>query len=251
MHDKTQLDMPTGGSAPTRRDFIDRLALGAAALGGFTLMTGSPATAAAAAMTTAHASLDEFGAVATNVEWDVKWPARLTGKVNTVFDVPEVESGYGVWRASIWAKQYEAVLGEKPADLSTALVLRHNAIVLAMGQAFWDRYGIGRMKSVTHPATLAATDRNPVLLSSRRGEVPAAYDAFALDQFIARGGVVLACDLALRDCVALIAKEEGVGTEEAHRRAVAYLVPGVVLQPSGVFAVLRAQQAGAIYIRAS
>ena len=30
-----------------------------------------------------------------------------------------------------------------------------------------------------------------------------------------------------------------------------WLVPGVILQPSGVFAVLRAQQAQALYIRAS
>jgi hypothetical protein len=242
MHD---LETPSAG-ATSRRDFIDRLALGAAALGGLSLMGASPLGAAATAARGA-----DLAAGAQATDWDVRWPARLTGEVKTVFDVPEVESGYGVWRASIWAKQYEAVLGMKPSALSTALVLRHNAIVLAMGQAFWDRYGIGKAKSVTHPATLEPTDRNPALLSSRRGEVPAAYDAFALDQFIARGGVVLACDLALRDCVALIEKEERVSAEEAHRRAVAHLVPGVVLQPSGVFAVLRAQQAGAIYIRAS
>lgn len=29
------------------------------------------------------------------------------------------------------------------------------------------------------------------------------------------------------------------------------MVPGVILQPSGIFAVLRAQQAGALYVRAS
>lgn len=228
----------------SRRDFIDRLALGTAAIGGLSLGLGAIPTALRAAVPTPLAG-------ATNTTWDVRWTERLTGKVKTVFDVPEVESAYGVWRASIWAKQYEAVLGTPVRDMSTALVLRHNAIVLTMQQAFWDRYGIGKLKGITHPATLEPTDRNPALLASSRGEVPAAYDEFALDRFIARGGVVLACDLALRDCVAIIAREEKVGAEEAHARAVALMVPGVILQPSGIFAVLRAQQAGALYVRAS
>jgi intracellular sulfur oxidation DsrE/DsrF family protein len=42
-----------------------------------------------------------------------------------------------------------------------------------------------------------------------------------------------------------------VSKEEAEKRARAQLLPGVILQPSGVFAVLRAQQAGCDYIKAS
>ena len=58
--------------------------------------------------------------------------------------MPEVDSGYGVWRATIWGKQYQDVLGAAPKDLSAVLVLRHNGITLAMQQAFWDKYGVGR-----------------------------------------------------------------------------------------------------------
>jgi hypothetical protein len=234
---------------PSRRDFLDRMALGALAMGGAALGVGAlPAALGASASPHADALTH---AQAPSAEWDVRWSERLTGGIKTVFDVPEVESGYGVWRASMWAKQYEAVLGVPAREMSTALVLRHNAIVLAMRQEFWDDYGIGKAKGVTHPATLEPTDRNPALLASSRGEVPAAYDAFALDRFLARGGIALACDLALRDCVALIEKKERLGPEEAHARAVAMMVPGVILQPSGIFAVLRAQQAGALYVRAS
>ena len=39
--------------------------------------------------------------------------------------------------------------------------------------------------------------------------------------------------------------------EAARKQAIAALVPGVVLQPSGVFAALRAQEAGCVYLRAS
>ena len=38
---------------------------------------------------------------------------------------------------------------------------------------------------------------------------------------------------------------------EARARAIAGIIPGVILQPSGVFAVIRAQEAGCVYIKAS
>jgi hypothetical protein len=225
----------------TRRDFLGKVAVNAAVLGAMPLSLDFHSLTAAAAP-----AVPQQGE-----KWDVSWPARLTGKHKAVFDVPEVDSGYGVWRASIWAKQYQDVLGVSPKDMSAAVVLRHNGIVLAMQQSFWDKYGIGKAKNALHPVTQQATDRNPVLLSSARGEVPEQYDAMALDKFIARGGIALACNLALADCVELVKSKEGVSDAEARKQAIAYLVPGVILQPSGVFAAIRAQEAGATYLRAS
>jgi hypothetical protein len=225
----------------SRREFLDRLAVGSAALGGLSLgLTALPARLEAAGI-----------AVSRQGSWNTSWPDKLTGSVRTVFDVPEVESGYGVWRASIWALQYEAALGIPARDTSTALVLRHNAIILAMRQAFWDEYGIGKDGSVAHPLTLEPTTRNPALLGEADG-VPAPYSTFALDQFQERGGVILACDLALQQMIALVEKADKVSPEAARTKAIAMLVPGVILQPSGVFSVLLAQQKKqALYIRAS
>ena len=56
---------------------------------------------------------------AASEEWDLKWPERLTGKRRSIFDVAEVESGYGVYRAAVWAGQCVDVLGDSPADVST------------------------------------------------------------------------------------------------------------------------------------
>jgi len=130
-------------------------------------------------------------------------------------------------------------------------VLRHNGIQLAMQQAYWDKYGIGKEKNVMHPITQQGTDRNPALLASSRGEVPAMFDDAALDRFIARGGIALACNLALQDVVEDIQKKENLSAEEARKQAIAFMVPGVILQPSGVFAALHAQDAGCKYLRAS
>jgi hypothetical protein len=219
-----------------RREFLGHAA--GAALFGVMPLALTPTAAAAAGW-------------GSNEDWDVSWATRLTGKHKAVFDCPEVESGYGVWRASIWAQQYRDVLKAKPNDIAMVIILRHNGIVLAMQQAFWDKHKIGETKKVLHPVTQAATDRNPVLLSSARSEVPAALDAYALDRFISRGGVVLACNLAFQDCVDLVQKQDNVSAEEARARAIALMVPGVILQPSGVFAAVRAQEAGCSYVRAS
>ena len=221
-----------------RRDFVGRLAAGA-------LLAGVPLPIDASVRALSQTQPEHAE------EWDVSWVNRLTGKYRAVFDVPEIDSGYGVWRASIWARQYQEVLGAKPNELSSAVVLRHNGIQLAMQQAYWDKYGIGKEKNVLHPITQQGTDRNPALLASSRGEVPAMFDDAALDRYIARGGIALACNLALQDVVDAIQKKENASAEEARKQAIAFLVPGVILQPSGVFAALHAQDAGCKYLRAS
>lgn len=223
----------------TRRQFLDSLAVGATAV--------ATMPAALAAMPA------EFRPSSTGAEqgaWDTRWHERLNTRLRTVFDVPEVESGFPVWRASIWSAQYQQVLGVAPRETATAVVLRHNAIILAMQQAYWEKYGVGKAHNVTHPLTEAPITRNPAMLDASDG-VGEPYVNFALDRFIARGGIVLACNLALQALVVpTIAKAENLGEAQAYERARQYVVPGVILQPSGMFAVIRAQEAGAFYFRA-
>jgi hypothetical protein len=222
-----------------RREFLGRVTAGAALFGGMPL-----------SLREMSHELDRASAPQQE-QWDLSWIDRLTGTHKAVFDVPEIESGYGVWRATIWQNQYNQVLGVAPRDLTAVVVLRHNGIWLAMQQAFWDRYGVGQQMHVTHPITQKATTLNPVLLTSASGEVPAAFDAVALDKFIARGGVALACQLAFEDVVEAVRTKDNVPADEARKRAASGLLPGVVLQPSGVFAAIRAQDAGCTYLRAS
>lgn len=229
----------------TRRDFLQTFgAMGAGALGAGALTLGALPTSEAHAMTGRPA-------LHSASPYDLTWPSRITAKHRAVFDVSTIDSGFGVARASLWGMQYMEHLGAKPSDLSTVMVLRAEAIPLAMQQGFWDAHGIGKAKQVTHPMTMQPTDRNPALLSSTRDGIPAQFDAVALDQFMKRGGIVLACDLALGEMAALVAAKDKVSESVAHERAAAALVPGIILQPSGIFAVVRAQEAGCQFVRAS
>lgn len=147
----------------TRRRFIESAAANAAALAivPSSLLAALPADIAS----------DDASA-----EWDVSWADRLKGRHKAVFDMTEPESGYGVWRAAIWGNQYIDVLKAAPADLSTVLFLRHNAIALAMKQEFRDRYNTGELKKITHPLTSGISKKNPALLDERDG-VPAPYSS--------------------------------------------------------------------------
>jgi hypothetical protein len=223
----------------TRREFLDKLTAGSLALGAMPM--------------TLHAMPHDSTAepVGQQGGYDTAWGSRLTGRLKAVFDVPEVENGWGAWRAIGWGRTYEATLGTPLRDLSSVMVVRHNAIILAMNQAFWDKYGIGKAKGVGHPLTAEPTTVNPALMTVKDG-LPERFGHNSLGDFQQRGGIVLACALAFEfDIVGLIAATDKVPEAEAWNRGRGYLAPGVILQPTGVFAVMRAQEAGAMYIRAS
>ena len=223
----------------TRREFLERLTTGAALMGVAPLSLNAMTRAFAAS----PGPLED--------KWDLSWVNRVTGKHKAIFDVPEIDNGYGVWRASLYTSQYNQVLGVAPKDLSPVVVIRHNGIWLGLNQAFWDKYAVGKAKGALDPITQQPTTKNPVLLSSSRNEVPAMFDDVALDKFIGRGGIVLGCNVAFDEVVDTVKEQDKLGDEEARKRAISYLVPGVILQPSGVFAAIRAQEAGCVYLRAS
>ena len=224
----------------TRRSFLESAAVGA----------GAAAMAVLPENLFAAIPADLNRVSPATAEWDLTWVDKITGKHKAVFDATEPESGYGVWRASAWVKQYMDVLKAAPADITPIVVLRHNAIVLAMQQSFWDKYGIGAKKNITHPLTGEPTKKNPALLDEKDG-IPSPFNMAGLQKQLDRGVTVLACNLAFQDCVDLIQNADKVAEAEARKRALSMLVSGVVLQPSGVFAVIRAQEAGAAYIKAS
>jgi hypothetical protein len=125
-----------------RHDFLQHIALGSLSA------TLIPITAQAAWAERAGAASTESGG-AQNV--DLSWTRRLTGKYKAVYDSPDIGGGLGVLRAGIVSAQYMSAFNVPASALSPVIVLRHDGIVLAMQQEFWDRYKIGEKYKVTHP----------------------------------------------------------------------------------------------------
>ncbi len=83
-------------------------------------------------------------------------------------------------------------------------------------------------------------------------DTPEPFRQLNIAQFQTDGGIILACNLAFSLLVVPKYQEAmKVSAEEATKVAKTHLLPGVTLQPSGFFAVARAQEAGCHFVPAS
>ena len=139
------------------------------------------------------------------------------------------------------------------AVFSAVMVIRHAAIPMVANDRLWDELDLGKEHKLKDPETGKHARRNPFL--SLNNPKDAKYGMIwpdgGLDSLIGRGVIVLACNMALYRLVSMIAKQDGIESKPAREKALANLVPGVIVQPSGIFGVARAQQAGCHYIRAT
>jgi hypothetical protein len=184
-------------------------------------------------------------------DWDVSWVGRIKGKYRAVFDSPGISEGASLFRAVIWKKQYHTVFGTDPADMSSVLVFRHEGIALAMDDAYWSTFEVGKRSKFKDLNTNKWAVTNPIRTTAP--DTPAQWKDFSIEAYLASGGVILACNMAFGDVVDEYARKFKIKDKaEARKMALEHLVPGIILQPSGIFAALHAQEAAACrYILAS
>jgi hypothetical protein len=223
-----------------RREFLGWLG-GTSALAAAGIPIGLRAPAAAHV---AHpASLDD--------KWDLTWADRVqAAKFRAVFDSPAISDGDALFRAMVWCDEYKAVYATPRADMAPVLVFRHQGIALAMDDGFWKRFDIGKEHKVLTPEGKKWAEANPIYQPPANPSPD--FPSYSLKQYLADGGIVLACDFAFALVVERYKKDDSkLNDASARAEAIKALIPGVILQPSGVFAVLRAQEAGCKYIIAS
>ncbi len=182
--------------------------------------------------------------------FDTTWTAKLTGKYRAVFDTPSINGGSGVWRAGSWVNHYKSVVKADIADINPVIVIRHAGIPLIMNNEFWERYDIAKENKV-RDFNDNKTKRNPVLATVEEDKLPESFAAMALHKQIERGVIVLGCNAAFGGMVSLVAKKEKLTFGEARTQALTMVVPGVILQPNGIFGVTMAQHNGCAYVAAS
>ncbi len=192
---------------------------------------------------------DEDHALPVAETWDMSWTARVTGKYKAVFDSPEAHSGAALFRAVAWREQYKEVYGAEGSDTSAVVVLRHMGFYLALDDEYWTRFDVGKELKERDAKGKKWATVNPVGAAAAAGSPQSAK--YTISSFLATGGVVLACGWSFGGAVAQIAKADKLEREAARARAKEMLIPGVILQPNGIFAALRAQEAGCAYVMAS
>lgn len=180
--------------------------------------------------------------------FDMSWTKRVKGKHRAVFDSPAVSDGAALYRAAAWWDMYKEVYGTERKKMSAVVVLRHSAIPLVMGNAYWEKYETGKSLNMKDEKG-EFVKANPV---STGGAVTTDADSqHRIENFLASGGIVLACNWAFQMIVSRVRREEKLDAEAAKVRAKELMIPGIILQPNGIFAALRAQEAGCSYVMGS
>jgi hypothetical protein len=196
-----------------------------------------------------HGDERTFGSRFALDDTDLSWVAKLRGKSRAVFDSPKVSEGGALFRAAMWRNQHIKVFGTAREELTPVVVFRHEAIPLVMNDEFWDHLGIGRDLNWKDEKTGKWTKKNP--LASAPAGMPPEYKDFSIPGFITSGGIVLACGLAFGQIIQQYKDKDKLADKEAEQRAKEHLLPGVIIQPSGFFAVLKAQDEGCKYMMGS
>lgn len=216
-------------ASANRRSFVARMAalVGAAAL--------VPSTAA-------HALDVVTTPAATPGDEPEAWLTALTGKHRQLFH------SHDKWRngmsyAKRWVELYGKEYGVPARDLNAVLAMHGKTGSATFNDAAWDRYEIGKLFDVTDPKTKAPARRNIFL-----DDDPPEDDA-GLRSTMAAGVTVLSCRTALRGMAKWIAESKKYGTaEEIERDLTASLIPGVILVPTMIVALGRAQEHGCAYV---
>jgi hypothetical protein len=192
------------------------------------------------------------------VHWDDSWFSRLTAKHKAVFDSPAIEDGLAVSQASGYVRGMRDAAGAGMDDVQTVLVMRHAGIPMVFNDAMWEKYEIGKEEKVKDYSTKKWATRNPFSAPPPpKGDAPArpaptnARPQGTLSWLGSNGHILLGCDLATRGFAGQIAERTKGQMQTIYEELKANLVPGVILQPTGVYAVHRAQEAGCSYIRST
>jgi hypothetical protein len=78
-----------------------------------------------------------------NADFDMSWVDRMTKPHKVVIDSPAISDGGALYRSVMLRDQYTQVFGTFPDQFSSVLVIRHEAIPLAMNHSYWERFPIG------------------------------------------------------------------------------------------------------------
>jgi hypothetical protein len=239
--------LPTDEKTP-RREFLGQLALSAVAITATACAPAAMATQTAPAPQRATPPATSK-APPTPVKWDDSWVGRITGKHKGVFDCPEVGEGTLVGQAYNYYSGMKQAMGATDAEISAVLVIRHSAIPLAFDDEIWAKYEIGKMEKVKDPFTNKKWSRiNP---SYRAPADKPNIAAYTLDGLSKRGAILVGCGLAFSGMVFQIAEQSKQDRDAVRDELKAHLLPGLTLAPNGIFAVMRAQEAGCGYIRST
>lgn len=225
-----------------RREFLTHVATAAAVVAGTACAV--PLSAATTAGSTSR--------TLRSAPFDDSWTRRVAAaKHRAVMDSPNIDDGLALTHATFFMQGYREQLDVGASDVVAVVVLRHLATVVALNDAIWEQYEIGERYKVRDPATGKDARRNPFIRVSQDDRNPMVPPNASLEALLASGVILLACNKAAMKLAGLVAQKFKRDPDEVRAEFRAGVVPGVLMQPSGIYATLRAQDVGCAFIKST
>lgn len=179
--------------------------------------------------------------------WDTSWLDRLaSAQYRVVFNTSEVSDGNVLSYATDFLDDFHTVHGTSDHQTRPVIVFRRLGTPMALNDAIWKRYGIGEDQKIKDPNTNAPATRN-VFWKPRDGAT--GWEAkYALEPLQGRGLISLVCNVALGNSATQMARRYKRDPQAVKAEWRENLIPGAILVPSGIYALIRAQNAGCAFM---
>ena len=179
--------------------------------------------------------------------WDMQWVDRVAkAPYKAVIDCTTIAEGSALNLAADIMDRFHDVYNGPDEQTRVVIVMRQMGTPLAFQDALWDRYAIGEDQKINDPATKAPARRNPFL----RGPSTEPPRGDKLEPLVARGLTILVCNRSAMNWAKSYAEKTKRDVEEVRTEFRNGLVPGALLMPDGIFALVRAQNAGCALMKA-
>jgi hypothetical protein len=179
--------------------------------------------------------------------WDTSWLDHLAlAQYRVVFNTSEVSEGNVLSYVDSFLDDFHTVHGTTDQQTRAVVVFRRLGTPMALNDSMWERYKIGEDLKIKDPNTHTAATRN-VFWKAREGAT--GWEAkYALEPLQRRGLISLVCNVAIGNWASQMARRYQRDPEAVKAEARDNLIPGAILVPSGIYALIRAQNAGCAFM---
>ena len=178
---------------------------------------------------------------------------QVDGEAQGRLRLAEFEDGSALAHAAGYIRGMRDA-GAGDDDVQVVIVMRHAAVPMTLNDAMWAKYEIGKNEDQGLPDRKVRDAKSVDARRRHERQRPAAPPPDRPHRpRMARRHTDTVCSAAISRCAASRVDRRGDQDSKArvYEEFKANLVPGVILQPTGVYAVLRAQEAGCAFFRST
>ena len=214
-------------------------------------------------MTRRREFLTQLGSIATGIslnakglkpvarlsepEWDTSWIDSLrAAQFRVVFNASEISDGAAMNYAATFLDHFHDVHATQDQQTRPVIVFRRLGTPMAFNDILWDRYALGADRKVNDPTTKSPATRN-IFWKATVGS-SASEGATKIETLQKRGLISLVCSISIGSFSGRIAEQTKRNVDDVRAEVLSNLIPGAIPVPSGIYALIRAQNAGCAFM---